>query len=177
MLGGKVKTILDGGDCSVGLESTIVDLTQRISVILRPGVITAQKISSVLGENVIDYCDHHVSESPAVPGQMKQHYCTHTPLFLFANGCRELDAPFGEKFAVLLNKKPDPSINYGVGEGDVFWLSDVGEHSEIAKNLFAMLHNLDGGEYDAILCERPIRSGIGIAIDDRLQRAAAKFAK
>jgi L-threonylcarbamoyladenylate synthase len=174
-LGGKVAVIVDGGRCAVGLESTILDLTQKNPKILRPGAITSSDISPILGEPVVDYVNRIVSEKPNAPGQLKQHYCTNTPLMLFSNGRREFVEDFGKKIAVVFNKKPSDFAASDGPSADVFWLSDGGEQGEIAKNLFATLQMLDGGKYDAILCERPIRSGIGVAIDDRLQRAAAKF--
>jgi L-threonylcarbamoyladenylate synthase len=171
-LGGKVRVIIDGGPCAIGLESTILDLTQKVPKILRPGAVTAGEISSALGESVCDYTAQIVSKNPNSPGQLEQHYCTNTPLFLFANGCREFQSIGGE-VAVVFNKKPD----FDVPGFDVFWLSECGDPNVIAKNLFATLQKLDDHEYGAILCERPIRSGIGVAIDDRLQRAAAKFTR
>ncbi|MDR2737370.1 MAG: threonylcarbamoyl-AMP synthase [Puniceicoccales bacterium] len=173
-LGAKVGTIIDGGRCAVGLESTILDLAHEFPKILRPGAVTAAEISSILGEEVIGGEDSIVSAVPNAPGQLKQHYCTHTQLILFANGERRLELSPNGKVAVIFNGKP---LNFAPsGEGvDVFWLSDVGELDVMAKNLFATLQTIDGRNYDKIFCERPIRSGIGVAIDDRLLRAAAKF--
>ncbi|MDR2779417.1 MAG: threonylcarbamoyl-AMP synthase [Puniceicoccales bacterium] len=178
-IGNKIKIMLDGGECAVGLESTIVDITCPIPKILRPGAIIADAISKVLGENVIDYHTQIVSKSPNTPGQLKQHYCTNTRLILFEYGHRKFSQNPVGRTVILFMQKPKnlrriaKNLQFPIEE--IFWFSDDGNPNVIAKNLFSMLQQLDSAQYDTILCERPLREGIGIAIDDRLLRAAAKF--
>ncbi|MDR3144089.1 MAG: threonylcarbamoyl-AMP synthase [Puniceicoccales bacterium] len=178
-LGDRIKIILDGGRCSVGLESTILDLSRDRPKILRPGPVTAEEISEIIGENVIDYAAHGLSENPNVPGQLKQHYCTETKLVLFDGKDGKFDQNFSGEVAVIFAKKPDSvaviSQKMRIPERNIFWLSEVGDMRTVAKNLFATLQKLDAVGYDAIMCELPPRSGIGVAIHDRLTRAAAKF--
>ena len=177
-LGGKIEVIVDGGRCSVGLESTILDLTRDIPKILRPGALTADEISKILGEKIADY-EPIVSENPTSPGQMKRHYCTNTKLVLFPHGDRKTMAKVHGKIAVIFNGKPivfaEIAENFHTTRENIFWLSEDGNANAIARNLFATLQKLDGTGYDTIFCERPLREGIGVAIDDRLLRAAAKF--
>ncbi|MDR1595779.1 MAG: threonylcarbamoyl-AMP synthase [Puniceicoccales bacterium] len=176
--GKKVKIIVDGGSCSVGLESTIVDISKEVPKILRPGAITAEKISSVLDEPVSDY-EQIVAENPTTPGQLKQHYCTTTKLVLFQNGHCEIPSVSSGKVAIIFNKKPSNiekiMKKLPLSIEDIFWLSENGDQSDIARNLFATMQKLDGIGYSVIFCERPKRDGIGVAIDDRLLRAAAKY--
>lgn len=179
-LGNLVDVIVDGGKCDIGLESTIVDLTSETVKILRPGAITAQEISDAIDEPVVDYNSYVVSVNPKCPGQLKQHYCTNTKLVLFEYGKQpDISTKFSGKVAVIFNKRPLDCVDCISGERvqgrDVFWFSETGDQSEIARNMFSLLQNLDNSGYDIIFCEKPEIHGIGIAINDRLLRAAAKF--
>ncbi|MDR1413957.1 MAG: threonylcarbamoyl-AMP synthase [Puniceicoccales bacterium] len=175
-LGGRVEIIMDGGPCQIGLESTIIDITRRVPKILRPGAIEAEEISEALGAT-IDAYEPIISESPTSPGQLKRHYSTHTKLVLFPHGNCEAAKETAGKVAIILNSKPSDfgkiSENFHISPGNIFWFSESGELGEIARNLFATLQKIDDSGYGIILCERPVRNGIGIAIDDRLLRAAA----
>ncbi|MDR2628539.1 MAG: threonylcarbamoyl-AMP synthase [Puniceicoccales bacterium] len=178
-LGDRVKIMLDGGECAVGLESTILDITGPVPKILRPGAITADVISNVLGEDVVDYGVQIVSKTPNAPGQLKQHYCTHTRLVLFEHGNGDLSQYFAGKTAIVFMQRTEHidgiAKKLQLPVEAIFWFSDDGNLTGVAKNLFSTLQRLDSAGYDTILCERPQRKGIGIAIDDRLSRAAAKF--
>ncbi|MDR0742419.1 MAG: threonylcarbamoyl-AMP synthase [Puniceicoccales bacterium] len=178
-LGDRVKIMLDGGECAIGLESTILDITSPVPRILRPGAITADAISEVLGEDIIDHDVQIVSENPSAPGQLKQHYCTDTRLVLFEHGSRELSQYFAGKTAIVFMQRPKNfdgiAKKLQLPAEAIFWFSDDGNLNVVARNLFSTLQRLDSAHYNAILCERPPRAGIGIAIDDRLLRAAAKF--
>jgi L-threonylcarbamoyladenylate synthase len=179
-LGDLVDVIVDGGKCDIGLESTIVDLTSETVKVLRPGAITAQEISDAIDEPVVDYNHGVVSENPKCPGQLKQHYCTNTKLVLFEHGGQpDILTEFNGKVAVIFNKRPlncaDGVLGESVQSRDVFWFSETGDQSDIARNMFSLLQNLDNSDYDIIFCEKPEIHGLGVAINDRLLRAAAKF--
>ena len=180
-LGNLVDVIVDGGKCDVGLESTIVDLTSETVKILRPGAITAQEISDAIDEPVVDYNSYVVSVNPKCPGQLKQHYCTNTKLVLFEHdGQPNISAKFNGKVAIIFNNKRPLDCADGIsGENiqgkSVFWFSETGDQSDIARNMFSLLQNLDNAGYDVIFCEKPEIRGLGVAINDRLLRAAAKF--
>lgn len=179
-LGNLVDIIVDGGKCDVGLESTIVDLTSETVKVLRPGAVTAQEISDAIDEPVIDYSSGVVSVNPKCPGQLKQHYCTNTKLVLFEHGGQpDILTEFNGKVAVIFNKRPldcaDDISGENVQGKDVFWFSETGDRYEIARNMFGLLQNLDNAGYDVIFCEKPEIHGLGVAINDRLLRASAKF--
>lgn len=177
-LGDKVDLIVDGGNCRVGLESTIVDITSHIPKILRPGAVTAAEIARAINEPVMDYEQHVVALDPSCPGQLKQHYCTNTKLILFTHAT--LPQPNNNAHcAYIFNQKPinieELANTLSTTIGSIFWLSEDGNHKAIAHNLFKTLQTLDNANYDIIYCERTLRNDIGTAIDDRLLRAAAKF--
>ncbi|MDE6432547.1 MAG: threonylcarbamoyl-AMP synthase [Opitutales bacterium] len=171
-LGNKVKVIVDGGKCTVGVESTILNLASSLPCIARPGAISAGDIADTLGTMVLDYKPELKNFS--VPGQLPQHYSPHTKLKLF--GIRDdvrniMDTHHDEHAAyVCLRRTADVS-----NRNDVYWLSEDGDYKVIASSLFNMLQTLDGAHYDTIYCQCPENIGIGLAINDRLSRAAAKF--
>jgi len=146
--------ILDGGSCPVGLESTVIDLSGDDAILLRPGGITAEKIESITGKLGLAGSDDN---TPKSPGMLSRHYAPTTPLRLNVTQAAE-----GE---ILLGFGPAPT-------GTVFNLSSTGNLSEAAANLFAMLHALDQKTHAGIAVMPIPEIGLGIAINDRLHRAA-----
>jgi len=157
-LGLKAGMILDGGRTEVGLESTVVDMTGDVPTLLRPGFITKDDLDKVIGEVKVEI--EVVNNNPKSPGQLLKHYAPNTPVRLNA-----LDTGDGE---VLLGFG-----DIDCGENDLN-LSSSGNLHEAAANLFAMLHQLDKGGYKAIAVMPIPNHGLGLAINDRLKRAAEK---
>jgi len=154
-LGAKVELILDGGPCRVGLESTVLDLTGHAATILRPGTITAEQIAAVIGPVNISHDD---PAAPKSPGQLASHYAPALPLRLNATAAAPGEALLG----------------FGTNTGATLNLSPSGDLVEAAANLFAMLRALDDGAKFQAIAVMPIpAAGIGLAINDRLTRAAA----
>ncbi|KZY48502.1 translation factor Sua5 [Roseovarius sp. HI0049] len=150
-LSGKIGAILDGGACDVGVESTIVGLTEA-PVLLRPGGLPAEAIEQALGAPL---ARHEAGEAVTAPGQLASHYAPGATV--------RLEAERREPGEVLLG--------YGKVECDLN-LSPSGDLTEAAANLFAHLHALD--ETRAPIAVSPIpERGLGRAINDRLRRAAA----
>jgi L-threonylcarbamoyladenylate synthase len=107
-LGDKVKIMIDEGECAIGLESTILHITQIIPKVLKAEAITVGEISEVLGEDVIDYDIQIVSQNRNVPGQLKQHYCTNTRLVLFGHSSsRNLPESSNEKMPMIFLLQPN----------------------------------------------------------------------
>lgn len=154
-LGENVVLIIDGGACRVGLESTVLDLTGEAAVVLRPGVITAEEISAVIGPLGT------AAENPTIyksPGQLASHYAPGLPLRLNASAAKPGEAYLG----------------FGPVPGATLNLSPGGDLREAAANLFAMMRALDEPKRYQGIAMAPIpATGIGIAINDRLARAAA----
>lgn len=142
--------VVDGGTCRMGLESTIVDLTQENPVLLRPGATARQDLLEVWPT-----LQSHNKAETAAPGTLKQHYQTRTPL--------------------SINQKKAPSGGVFVGFGDMACdinLSPAGCVVEAAARLFQILHTLDANGYSNIAVAPIPQHGLGEAINDRLQRAA-----
>ena len=161
-LNGKIDYILDGGECEVGLESTIVSFASEIPVILRMGGISVEDIESVIGKTEVR---NQSTSNPSAPGMLISHYAPKTPLLL--GDIRTLIAQLNSKnFAVLGFKS-----TYGYS-GET--LSKTGDFKEAAQNLFSALRRLDSENYDAIIAEELPDTDLGRAINDRLRRAEKK---
>ena len=157
-LGESVELILDAGPCPVGLESTVLDLTGPVPVLLRPGGITLEELTDLLGTVETAPADADV---PRAPGSLPSHYAPDLPLRLDAWEARPGEA--------LLAFGPEaPS-----GFAEVQWLSRTGDLAEAAANLFALLRRLDRPEFTGIAVMPIPERGLGRAINDRLRRAAA----
>ena len=152
-LGGAVPMILDGGPCSAGLESTIVAVRDNGWQILRPGPVTAADVERVLGTSPLAVSGDNIE----APGQLASHY-----------------AP---SKAVRLNAiQPEPGewhVGFGVVEGNDN-LSASGDLAQAAANLFDALHRADASAALSISVAPIPHEGIGVAINDRLQRASIR---
>lgn len=163
--GSEIAYILDGGVCQVGIESTIIKLNDKDKVeILRTGKVTPEDISELTG-----YLPetNPISGKVEAPGMLSSHYAPKTPLLL--GNLQELIARnFSIKIGVLGFQKEikHPKINIQR------ILSPTGDLNTAAKNLFSYLHELDSVDIDVIIAEPVPEQGIGIAINDRLRRAA-----
>lgn len=169
-LGDKVKYIIDGGPCPIGIESTILNLSNpEQPEILRPGPITDRDIEDALGIRPVAISKPKSThkEGQVAPGLLDSHYSPKTPLSLF-----QKDPPNKERCAVIYLKRPQNEEKEK--EVQRFWLSEDGDLDEIARNLFSLLERLDGQGYECLYVEQPDNEGLGIAINDRLKRAAHK---
>ncbi|MDJ0993414.1 MAG: L-threonylcarbamoyladenylate synthase [Dinoroseobacter sp.] len=155
-LSGRIDAVLDGGDCPVGLESTILSLVTPQARLLRPGGIATEAIAEVLGGPVASGKDTGVLTAP---GQLASHYAPHAPM--------RLNAEFPLDGEIWLGFGPDCTA------AEVT-LSATGDLDEAAANLFAALRLLDARAKGRRIAVAPIPDyGIGEAINDRLCRAAA----
>jgi L-threonylcarbamoyladenylate synthase len=163
-LGEDVDTVLEGGPCRVGIESTIVSLTDDVPVLLRAGGTPVEHIESVLGPVRRQSA---APGHPTSPGQCPRHYAPRTPLIL----CEDSDDLPVLPRAGLLTLLPRKAA--GRFEA-VEVLAANGNLQEAAANLFAALHRLDAMDLDFIVATRMPDVGLGLAMNDRLQRAAQK---
>jgi L-threonylcarbamoyladenylate synthase len=170
-LGGRVLHVLDGGPCTVGLESTIVDLREPgRPVLLRPGGIPVEAIEAVLGLAVgRRRAAGAVADAQPAPGMLTQHYSPRTPVILHEAPLRaEQAAALPADAAVLfVARVADPRPNWR-------WLSEGGDVAEAGRRLYAVLRELDRAGFTAIHCELAPPAGLGAALNDRLRRAAAR---
>ncbi len=168
-LNGIIPYILDGGPCRVGLESTIAEVVDDRIILHRAGGITAQMMEKLTGMPVLSRLASN-EHSPAAPGQLKSHYATHIPLYK-GNVGERIPLFEGKRMAVISFQQ-----SYSLPEGSYgFVLSSSGDLAEAARKLFATMRMLDTMEIDLILAEDFPDTGIGMAINDRLERAQAVF--
>src|SRR5207244_2137630 len=151
-LAGRIPLVIDGGPCALGIESTIVAIAPDRLRLLRPGPIQAAQIAAVTGLPV----DMGAGDAIEAPGQMIQHYAPAKPLRLNATAAQP-----GEWL-----------IGFGAVAGDVS-LSRGGDPIEAAARLFDLLHAADAGPTARIAVAPVPDAGLGLAINDRLRRAAA----
>jgi L-threonylcarbamoyladenylate synthase len=162
MLGERVSLILDGGSCERGLESTILGFDCGQPLLLRPGALPKEQIETILGETlkVFDPASIETAEKLTAPGQLSSHYAPRARLRLNARNGRE-----GELMLAFGSQAPKgtPGVN----------LSPTGDLQEAATNLYAYLHLLDDTGVETIAVMPVPHEGLGEAINDRLNRAAA----
>lgn len=161
-LGDDVDVVLDGGPCRLGIESTIISVTEEQPMVLRLGSLPSEEIKRIIGQPLrTDPC----RERPRAPGQLPRHYATQTPLVLRENVER---LPRTVRAGLLSFRVPAKREGFAAVEV----LSPEGDLREAAANLFAALHRLDAMNLDVIVADRVPDTGLGPAINDRLCRAA-----
>ena len=170
-LGDSVQMILAAGHTQFGLESTVVDLSGAVPVVLRPGAITAEEIGEVLDRPVgYDFGEH--GNDVKSPGQLLKHYAPNIPVRLNA-----VDVEPGEALLAFGSLKFMGMRGGGFAKDlpatALKNLSDEGDLYQAASNLFRMLRDLDRPEHSRIAVMSIPDQGVGIAINDRLKRAAA----
>jgi L-threonylcarbamoyladenylate synthase len=170
-LGDAARVILDGGECQIGLESTIVSFEGGTARLLRPGSVTAAQIRAVVGELFIG-AD---SGSPRVPGSAPTHYAPTTPMTIVPAG--EIDAQAdaasagGRRVAVLAQRLPLRAHKY------VTWINAGRRPENYAHDLYANLRTLDKAGCQRILVQDVPDGERWDAIRDRLLRAATSVAE
>ena len=160
-LQGKIRYILDGGQASVGVESTIVGEEGGKVIVYRLGGVSVEEIEYLVGK-----VELRISSSiPSAAGSLDSHYAPKTPFLLFSDrDTLPNDKNIG---LVLFTKGYDllPDSNQRI-------LAPSGDLNEAAKNLFAFMRELDSSGYDAIYAEVVPEDGLGQAINDRMKRAS-----
>ena len=158
-LGTAVRLILDGGPCKVGIESTVLDLSGNRPCLLRPGVITEDMLIEKIG--ALEKATLNDPKKPRSPGMADRHYAPSIPVRLNVTSVAPGEAllSFGSH-----------SISGFAAERS---LSPSGDLDEAAANLYDRLHELDWSGFQAIAVMAIPEEGLGLAINDRLRRAAA----
>ena len=163
-LADRIAGIVDGGPCSVGVESSIISLVGEPTV-MRPGAITPEMFKAILGEVKIKYSTSKPGQPMLAPGQCDTHNRPQVPLY------------FGEIPAGYALPEHTVRIAFGEQSGPIpatVNLSTTGDMVEATSKLYAFMHDLDTPEYDLILVDPIPNKGIGIALNDRLKRASIK---
>ena len=163
-LDGKISYVFDGGECERGIESTIIGIEGNEVVIYRLGSITPEDLGQHLG--YLPGLKVHEDEVPVASGMVKYHYAPSTPCsFYDSNQKYKENVGF-----IFISKKlvEIPSRNVRI-------LTESGDLNEAARKIYATLHEMDRQEFSHIYIEPAPDQGIGKAINDRLNRAVAKF--
>ncbi len=155
-LGGRIAALLDGGPCPIGIESTIIDLSGGEPMLLRPGGAGLEELEEILGPIARAQGGAEIR----APGMLERHYAPSLPLRLNAAGVAKTEA------LIAFGPKPLP------GAARYISLSPTGDLQEAASRLFAALRTLDNPAFSAIAVMPNPERGLGLAINDRLARAA-----
>lgn len=173
-LNGRVDMILDGGKCGVGLESTVVSLTGSVPRLLRPGAVTAEALREVLGELEIDASVTARLEEgcvPVSPGMKYRHYAPHAKLslvhartedFICFAGDKSGDGIFFLTFDEDVPLIGSAAVSYGAKD----------DPAAQARELFSALRRLDEAGAVTVYARAPRKTGVGLAVYNRLLRAA-----
>jgi L-threonylcarbamoyladenylate synthase len=164
-LEGKVSYILDGGDCSIGLESTIISFLEETPTILRYGGLAVEAIEKIIGK--VNLPPDGFVDNPVAPGQLARHYATRHKLTI------------GNPHDFIANYQPErvgiisfSSTYPNVPAANQFLLSKDRNLDEAAQKLFAAMRHIDALNIDIIIAEHFPNNGLGRAINDRLKRAS-----
>ncbi|MDQ3046796.1 MAG: L-threonylcarbamoyladenylate synthase [Bacteroidota bacterium] len=167
ILSGKIEFILEGGVCGKGIESTIVGFDGDTAIIYRVGAICSEAIRKVAGK--VETRIRHTGKSIS-SGMLPSHYAPHTPLYLTDDIGALIKSVPCVNTAILSFKR----LHSFIPENNQEILSETGDLDEAAHNLYKALHQLDSLKLERIIAERVPEVGIGVAINDRLERAANK---
>jgi len=161
---GNAVSVLDGGACRVGLESTILDLSGGAPKVLRPGAVSVAQLEAVLGEMLAEMLGEVLTgpekHAPRVPGSLSSHYAPLTPTFLLASAV----GVSGAQDAVLARRPQAAEA--------ARWLSLPDDPDVFGRGLYAALRDLDMPDHARILVEAPPDTPAWAAVRDRLGRAA-----
>ncbi len=185
-LEGKIDAIIDGGPVEIGVESTVLDVTGDIPVILRPGHITASQIEQCCGQVLTGYEDRTLDDTETVrsPGMKYTHYSPHTPVvliegtpdFVIQNALDLIEKEHNMQHRVGL--LVCDGIREGLKGDESYSLGDRAKPSQAAQSLFMGLRHLDMQQTDLIIVDGSFaKEGIGAAVLNRVRKAASRIIK
>jgi L-threonylcarbamoyladenylate synthase len=167
-LGSKVPLIIDGGTCQIGLESTVIDITKKTPIILRPGAITQETLKTILGEPVEQrkITKSEIDAGIISPGLLAKHYSPRTPL----KRIEIFSANTETQNVGVIRFSPETQIS-GIKPKVLVTISENKDLNEIATKLYGAIRELDDLNLDLILIDSCSQDGVGGAIMDRIERA------
>ncbi len=176
---GRVDMIIDGGDCDFGLESTIVKIEDNGTLtLLRPGKITPEELSMIADVNIAPSVTAALKEGETAlsPGMKYRHYAPKAPLALIegniADICRYIERQEG-KIAIIAYEEDETAFKDRLSGAVIYILGKKHDEKVHAHNLFRILREADKEDFDMIYAPLPEKSGIGLALYNRMIRAAA----
>ncbi len=171
-LGDVIDMLIDGGPTRIGVESTVIDLTTNTPTVLRPGGITIEELQHVCPS--LTYIPRHVDNSPVSPGNYLRHYSPRTPLIVVNNLGSETNGHPSTHTAELISELASSLSARGISSTVIATSPEqTGSLESLASNLYNYLHAADTGKGEIILAGFVHNEGIGVAINDRLFRAAS----
>jgi L-threonylcarbamoyladenylate synthase len=193
-LDGRIDAVLDAGPTAFGVESTVLDVSVSPMIVYRPGAVSLEQIREVAGAAEMFEDSGEMSEQPREalpsPGVGLRHYAPRARLILVEapQGRRKIDlaSKLYDKVLAYSHQRVGVMLPFGLpgehseqktrrdfeGFAEIFWWGRWGDHAELARRLFAGLRQLDAAGCTVILCPVPPEQGIGMAIRDRLRKAA-----
>ena len=176
---GRVDMIIDGGECDFGLESTIVKIEDDATLtLLRPGKITVTELSELADVKIADAVTDKLREGerPLSPGMKYRHYAPKSPVVLLdgeVSNAIEYVLALGEKSIAVLSYSEDMDMwERAIPEAEIYELGARQDEREHAHRLFKLLRDADKKNYEKIYAPLPRKEGIGLALYNRLIRAA-----
>jgi len=175
-LNGRIPLILDGGDCGVGVESTVVDFTSGVPAILRPGGFSKERLEEILKTEVSLYVKPE-NAPPRSPGLKYKHYSPRCKLIAVQCAGNDINS-LKKVYDIQVQKGGKPAIMYleerGSLMGNRAFISLGSTPEQAAKSFFKVLRENED-KYDALICGVLPQQGLGRAFNDRLLRAAAEI--
>ena len=182
-LGGKIEMIIDGGDSSIGVESSIVDVSGDTPALLRPGFITLNDLENELGRVIVDPAILGITEDgvkPKAPGMKYRHYAPKGDMYIVSGACREVIDKInqlsekaknsGEKVGIIASVENSEEYK----NGTVRVIGSLEDEESIARHLYAVLREFDTLGTTVIYSEEFNTPTLGMAIMNRLMKAAGK---
>ena len=164
-LDGRIDAIIQGGDCQVGIESTVVDMTGAVPTVLRPGIITAERLSQALGKTVEIDPAMNVKTAyfkPKSPGMKYKHYAPKAEMIIYK----------GDREKVYLAMSEEKLRRTGYGQKVEIIMYDDSEPEKAAREFFAKLRACDKAGVDVILAAAMREDGVGFAVMNRMFKSA-----
>lgn len=179
-MSGRVDIIIDGGECEIGLESTIVKLEDNQSMtLLRPGKITARELACIGEVYIADAVTDKLGagEVALSPGMKYRHYAPEAPLVLLDGETDDMVDYVREdgktRYAVVCYSEDEALFHQSLPGGEFYILGSKDDMDEQAHQLFAILREVDKHSYEKIYAPLPSKEGVGLALYNRMIRAAA----
>ncbi|SNZ04462.1 translation factor SUA5 [Terribacillus aidingensis] len=171
-LDGRIAGIMDGGPTGIGLESTVLDCTEAVPVILRPGGVTAEAIQRVIGTVMIDPgLAGEQKEKPKAPGMKYTHYAPEAPLYLVKENMQQQAdklAEAGEKVGIIATEELAATL-----DSERIQICGTRKNlATVAEHLYDALRHFKKSDVSVILCESFSKQDVGAAIMNRLEKAA-----
>jgi len=181
-LNGRIQCIIDGGDCSVGLESTVIDLSRRL--ILRPGGVTLEQIQEYLPDVKLynkKNDQENLEEAPPTPGMKYRHYSpTAQVVLLVGKNLQNMEQLIREQFDLFEKKNKKIGLihthtEFSISSSFHIVLNLGGSPEEVGKGLFSALRELDSKKVHFIIMEGIPEIGAGSAVMNRITKAASQI--